>query len=84
MVSKRGIERFQRQLLQLEPVEFVGVCRILGIQLVSKNEETGENTPIPFDEVFAALMDKYEELSRLQRRNLNKLLRPATKGKEKA
>lgn len=71
---EKGIERFQRQLLQLEPVEFIGVARILGVQLfnIEKNE------PFLFDDIFAGLMEKYRGLSRRQRKNLDKILRAAT------
>lgn len=71
----KDIKGFQRQLLQLEPVEFIGVARILGVQLfdVEKNE------PAMFDEIFAGMMEKYIGLSRKQRRNLERLLRAATK-----
>jgi len=71
----KDIKGFQRQLLQLEPVEFIGVARILGVQLfdVEKNE------PMMFDEIFADMMEKYAGLSRKQRRNLERLLRAATK-----
>ena len=30
-----GIERFQRQLLGLEPVEFLGVAKILGVKVLT-------------------------------------------------
>ena len=73
-----GIERFQRQLLELEPVEFLGVTKILGVKVTAEDEE---KTPLPFEEVFGSLLLKYETLSRRQRKNLHKLLNAATKKK---
>ena len=75
---EKGIERFQRQLLQLEPVEFIGVARILGVRLL--NPDTIE--PIPFEELFIRVLEEYKKLSRRQRKNLDKILRAATKKEE--
>ena len=69
----KGIERFQRQLLQLEPIEFLGVAKILGVQLIKEEE------PLIFEEVFPLLVEKYAALNRRQRKNLNKMLRPLEK-----
>lgn len=73
MIEIKGIERFQRQLLQLEPIEFLGVAKILGIQLIKEEE------PLTFEEVFSLLVEKYAALNRRQRRNLHKMLRPLEK-----
>ena len=73
MIEIKGIERFQRQLLQLEPIEFLGVAKILGIQLIKEEE------PLTFEEVFPLLVEKYAALNRRQRRNLHKMLRPLEK-----
>lgn len=70
----KSFEKFQRQLLKLEPVEFLGVARILGVDLMGEDKE-----PLPFEEVFAAIVTKYGQLSRRQRRNLDRILRPIDK-----
>ena len=75
---EKGIERFQRQLLQLEPVEFIGVARILGVQLLVP--ETME--PVPFEELFIRVLEAYKKLSRRQRNNLDRIMRAATKKEE--
>lgn len=77
-MNEKKIERFQRELLQLEPIEFMGIAKILGVELFRKNEE-GKEEPIPFEEVYATVVSKYAALSRLQRRNLNRLLRPVVR-----
>ena len=73
MIEIKGIERFQRLLLQLEPIEFLGVAKILGVQLILEEE------PLTFEEVFPLLVEKYAALNRRQRRNLHKMLRPLEK-----
>lgn len=70
---KKNIERFQRQLLQLEITEFLGVAKILGIQLYEAEKIKS------FEEVFDSIIKKYKELPSISRKNLNKLLSSATK-----
>ena len=77
-MNEKKLERFQRELLQLEPIEFMGIAKILGVELFRKNEE-GKEEPIPFEEIYAAVVSKYVTLSRFQRRNLNRLLRPVVR-----
>lgn len=72
---EKGIERFQRQLLQLEPIEFIGVARILGVRLF----DSDMMEPIPFEELFIRVLEEYKRLTRRQRKNLEKILRAATK-----
>jgi len=52
----------------------LGVARILGIEIMKDDKE-----PLPFEEVFAAIVAKYGQLSRRQRRNLDRILRPIDK-----
>lgn len=69
-------KHFQRQLLQLELIEFIGVAKILGVKLYEDEEEKNARQ---FEEVFPEMVEKYASLSRRQRRNLDKLLRPVVK-----
>ena len=71
---KIGVEYFQRQLLQLEPIEFLGVVNMLGLPLFLEGEE---KAPIPFEELFAAVIEKYQRMSRRRRKNLHKILEAA-------
>ena len=64
-----GIERFQRQLLGLEPVEFLGVAKILGVKVVAEDEE----------KIFVNVLESYRRLSRRKRKNLHRLLEAAVK-----
>ena len=68
------LNRTVNRLNKLEPQEFLGICKILGVEIYKENEEpkTGEELVL---EVFA----KLENLGKVQRRNLEKLLKAATK-----
>lgn len=89
---KDKTEKLVREIAKLEPEEFLGVCKILGIRLVDveenveKNVEGGrakkEAKPRDFTELWDEVCEKVNALNRTQKRNLDKLVRAATKGKE--
>ena len=86
-----------RKVLELDPIEFLGICKILGVETVitgntfNSSESTVEGgpakvtvevTPRPFEDIWSDVCDKIDSLNRTQKRNLNRLLKAATK-KEK-
>jgi len=75
---KNELEKFQNRLLKLEVTEFIGVAKILNVPLVNNDEE---KTPLPFEEVFISMLEKYSSLSRTRQKNLQKILKGATKKK---
>jgi hypothetical protein len=95
----KEVEKLARMMVKLEPAEFMGVCKILGVEIVEyaadsqtldNNEDNAqdvaENRDInvkvrPAEELIAEVFDKLAKLNRTQRRNLMKLLKPATKGR---
>lgn len=74
---------------KLEPQEFIGVCKILGIKLTTQdnsNEEVNEegNAEVllsvrPAEELIEEVVDRIGQLNRTQGRNLRRLLKAATK-----
>ena len=76
---KIGINYFQEQLLHLEPQELVGVVHMLGVPLLL---EDNPDTPLPFESMYAGVIEKYAKLSRRQRKNLHRLLAAAIDGKD--
>ena len=89
---KDKTEKLMREIVKLEPQEFIGVCKILGIKLVEEgdveeNVEGGdpkvESKARPFEDIWGDLCEKVNSLSRTQRRNLDKLVRAATKEQKK-
>lgn len=109
-VSKE-VEKLAKMIVKLEPAEFVGVCKILGVELVENMgthvedaagrqgtdkdgndvEETADGREPVYmtvdvkvrsgEELLSDVFDKLTQLNRTQRRNLMKLLKPATKGR---
>ena len=102
----KGVEKLVKMISKLEPQEFLGVCKLLGVRLydevapVEKSNEisTGrETSDLPTKE---ELMERNSDvvvrpaeilleeviielcsMNRVRRRNLEKLLKPATRGR---
>ena len=112
MKIPKEVEKLARMIAKLEPTEFVGVCKILGVELVEEiggpyvedaagspcTDKDGDNVEDTADgrepvrlnvdikvrsaeELISEVFDKLTKLNRTQRRNLMKLLKPATKGR---
>ena len=89
---KDKTEKLIREIAKLEPEEFLGVCKILGVKLVDIEEYVEENVeggqskkeakPKEFTQLWDEVCEKVNGLNRTQKRNLDKLVRAATKGKK--
>ena len=93
--TKRIIE----MIAALRPEEFIGVCKILGVQIfeglekiedIPKNETKEENQkrnkqvrPRDAADLISDVIDKVNMLNRTQKRNLETLLKAATKKEKK-
>lgn len=82
------IEGIVRKISKLEPQEFIGICKILGVQIYREEERTDEEGKVkmeiivrPAEDLLQEVIDKVGQLNRTRRRNFNKLLRAATKGR---
>lgn len=69
---KYSVENIVGEIAKLQPEEFLGVCRILGISLMS-DEETPKGAATLFEDVI----NKLNTMGRTQRKNLIKILRAA-------
>lgn len=67
------------QICRMEPLEFAGLARLLGVQIVElNNESTDEKNkykPRSFTDVIAEVLDKYEKLNRVRKREIFKLIK---------
>lgn len=80
---------FMELLIGLEAIEFVGLCKFLGVRLVEKKSEpapTTLNDEAPqksetrdFSDLFSDLLQKFSELSRPRQRELIKILKKVNK-----
>ena len=89
MKSKNSPENLIMKALELDPIEFLGICKICGVD-VYEDVECGQanddaNTasqPREFTDIWSDLCDTIESMNRVRRRNLGRLIYAATK-KEK-
>lgn len=80
---------FMELLVGLEAVEFVGLCKFLGVRLVEEKNESEPATPDDkasqksesrdFSDLFSDLLQKFSELSRPRQRELIKTLKKVNK-----
>lgn len=76
--SEKNLIKFVKEISKLEPIEFMGLAKILNIELVENNEK---KTPRTFETVMSEIIDKYIKLSRTQRRSVMKIVKNANLGR---
>ena len=89
MDKNNRTKTFMELLVGLEAVEFVGLCKFLGVRLIeekSKSAQTAPNNETPqksetrdFSDLFSDLLQKFSELSRPRQRELIKILKKVNK-----
>ena len=79
-IKKNSPEKLLEEIIKLDPVQFLGVCKILDIEIYEGDNE--EAIPKEFESLWVELCDTIENLNRIRRRNLGQLLRAVNK-KEK-
>lgn len=72
-------EKIVKELVKLEPTEFLGVCTVVGVRPVDEDKDE----PKEFEVLWAEVVDKIDSMSRLRKRNLERLVRAAIKGRNK-
>jgi len=81
---ERDFEFFVKTLPYLEPVEFIGLAKVLGVPTITWNED--KDAPIkeniqtrPMDEVIEDMMDKFLALPKHRRKEINQMLKDVKK-----
>ena len=97
MRSKYSPESLVEKILELDAIEFLGICKICGIDVYEENVEEDVECGRPnddtnatqaasqareFADIWSDLCDTIETMNRVRRRNLGRLIYAATK-KEK-
>ena len=69
-VQERELIKFITQLGQLEPIEFMGICKIMSVEVRAGNKKAR-----PYEDILGDLIDRYCGLERKRRREIGKLVR---------
>ena len=56
---------------KMEPIEFIGLARLLGVKLISADED---GAPREFVDVLTDIMEKFNALNRTRKREILKLV----------
>lgn len=71
-------EKILRRVLKLGPVEFLGVCEVVHVRPVDENGKEKD-----FEIIWEELCDAIDKLNRVQKRNLDVLVRAAVRDSKK-
>lgn len=88
--KKNSPENLLLEIVKLNPIEFLGICKIVGVEIYDEEDVEGarasddrkDGKPREFEAIWNDLCDQIEQMNRVRRRNLGKLIYAATK-KEK-
>ena len=73
-VSSKTVINFLELVTQLEPIEFVGLSKILCVSLVNQ-----KNEPRNFEDILSDMIDKFISTGRKQREDIIKVLKKSIK-----
>lgn len=72
--EKTTNQNFMELLIGLEAVEFLGLCKFLGVKLMEDSK-----TPRDFADLLSDLMEKFQNLNRTHQRELLQILKKVNK-----
>ena len=73
-VSSKIVIDFLELVTQLEPIDFVGLSKILCVPLVNQ-----KNEPREFEDILSDMIDKFISTGRKQRKDIIKVLKQSIK-----
>lgn len=71
MNKKDQLSTFLERISKLEAIEFIGLAKILCVELMEEDKETQR----PFEDVLSDMMINYTKAARKSRRQIDKVLR---------
>ena len=72
--EKTTNQNFMELLIGLEAVEFLGLCKFLGVKLIEDSK-----SPRDFADLLSDLMEKFQNLNRTRQRELLQILKKVNK-----
>lgn len=77
----KEIDKFITLLVNLQPVEFMGLARVLKVRLYTNEEE---REPRKFEDVFAEVLERFSKCDRARRREIIRLIKAALRSTDNA
>lgn len=75
-------KQFITYLSKLEVTEFLGLAKLLGVKVWVSEDGNSEPSMRPFQDVISEVLEAYNKASRKRRRQIDKILKEATKNKD--
>lgn len=75
MNKKDQLSTFLERISKLEAIEFIGLAKILCVELMEEDKETSR----PFEDILSDMMVNYTKAARKSRRQIDKVLRDIRK-----
>ena len=72
--EKTTNQKFMELIIGLEAVEFLGLCKFLGVKLMEDSK-----SPRDFADLLSDLMEKFQNLNRTRQRELLQILKKVNK-----
>lgn len=73
------LDNFIKRILTLEIEEFLGICQVMGVELIEKEK----GSPKDFYCLVYEVAEKYQSYSKTRKKQLDKILKAATKDASK-
>lgn len=73
--KEKKFREFLEILSKLEPIEYIGLCKILGVDVVNENGE-----PLDFQVTLGKVMNAFLKMKKKPRNQLMEMLRASQKG----
>lgn len=73
------LDNFIKRILTLEIEEFLGICQVMGVELIEKEKDN----PKDFYCLVYEVAEKYQSYSKTRKKQLDKILKAATKDASK-
>ena len=72
-VSSKVFTEFLEEVIKLEPIEFIGLAKVLCAPVMDNKE------PREFEDILSDMMDNFISTGRRQRRDILKMIKEANK-----
>lgn len=74
-MQKPLIDQLITELFKLEVIDFIGLAKLMGVEIVERNKEE----VLPTEEIIANILNEFETLSNTKKKEIIKICKAANK-----